>query len=50
MGNFKAFQEMGLGPADIETQSHKELFSIFWYIFFLTGLILFDQADKNTNR
>ena len=40
---------MGLLPTDIQTQSRKKLFSIcrYFYLFFLTDLILSDQADKN---
>ena len=45
IGNFKVFQKMGLLPTDIQTQSRKKLFSIFFdiFLYFLTDLILSDQ-------
>ena len=43
---------MDLLPTDIQTQSQKKLFSMFRYfsLFFLTDLILSDQAEKNMDR
>ena len=51
IANFNAFQKIGLGPIDIKTRSRKtKKISIFRYFsFFLTGLILSHQADKNIN-
>ena len=43
---------MGLISTDIQTQSQTKLFSIFRYfsLFFLTDLILSDQAEKDMER
>ena len=43
---------MGLLSTDIQTQSRKKFFSIFWYssLFFLTDLILYDQAEKRYGK
>ena len=43
---------MVLLPTDIQTQRQKKSFLIFRYfsLFFLTDLILSDQADKNMGR
>ena len=40
---------MCLHPTDIQTQRQKKIFSILpdFSLFFLTGLILSDRADKN---
>ena len=45
IGNFKAFQKMGLLPTDIQTQRRKKLFSIFPYFYFsfIKYLIVSDQ-------
>ena len=54
LGNFHAFEKLGLLPTEFKTQCQKKLFPIIRFLsLFLTELIyliLSDQAERDVDR